>query len=592
MVTYRDLHTLKRSEFTEAARGWREISNRGRIATEQVDNEMKAKVRQQRGETAGAAMRDLTTLSENFLYTQAECGVIAAHLEQLADDLAAPRGKLKRALDEASAHGLTVDDEGAVSYPSGKNESGQSYESGRFPAMPPTQLFDPQFLLGPALAKVPHVRKALEIAGDIGSAVSEADAIDQRCSRVLARLKTTAGLRVTAKMWHDTEKDIKAAGSTVDADDIPRDKSPAANAKWWKGLSAAEQDAYVSVHPAAVGALDGLPAAVRDDANRLVLNGQHADASLALQAHTAKEPVKYRMDMASQNGPSPAWTAWNKEREALKSKLGVLSQLKDPYAGKKDVPEHKQLYILGLDTQGDGKAAVAMGNPDTADHTAVHVPGTGTTLESTPGQLERIGKLQDSAMRNTSGGESVSTILWLGYDAPEIDGSVATPGRAHDAAADLRSFTEGTRTAHEDGRSHLTVLGHSYGSTAVGAAASGGPGLGADDLVFVGSPGTTVENAKDLQMDPTHVWAGATPQDPIPRAAADLTLGKNPAVEDFGAQPLEVNDGGHSSYWEEGQKSLINQGKVIAGAPATTGPYYTPKQVELGPDGHTPIIQD
>lgn len=592
MVTYRDLCDLRRSEFTEAARGWREISNRGRIASEQVDNEMKAKILQQRGETAGAAMRDLSTLSENFLYTQAECGVIAARLDELAEELASPRRKLKRALEEASQHHLTVDEEGAVSYPSGKDDTGQPYEGGKIPAVAPTQLLDPEFLFGSALDKVPKVRKALDIAGDIGSAVSEADSIDQRYSRVFAELKTTGGLRVTARMWRDAQEDMKAAAGAVDAGDIPRGKSPAENAKWWGSLSPAEQDAYVSVHPAAVGALDGLPAAVRDDANRIVLRGEHAEASLALQAHAAKEPVKYRMGLASQNSPSSAWTQWDKKRKELQSKFDALSQLKEPYAGKKDVPEDKQLYILGLDTKGDGKAVVAMGNPDTADHTAIHVPGTGTTLESTPGQLERIGKLQDSAMRHTADGESVSTVLWLGYDAPEIDTSVATPGRAHDAAADLQSFTEGTRVSHEEGRSHVTVLGHSYGSTTVGAAASEGPGLGADDLVFVGSPGTTAENVKDLQMDPAHVWAGATPQDPIPRLAADLTLGRNPAVEDFGAQPMRVNDGGHSSYWDDGQESLSNQGKVIAGVPATTGPYYTPKQVEVGPDGHTPVIKD
>lgn len=591
MVTFRDLQNLKRSEFTEAAKGWREISNRRRIATEQVDNEMVAKIRSQRGKTASAAMRDLANLSENFFYTQTECGVVAVTLDALAEELAAPCRKVKDALEEAGEHGLTIDDEGGVSFPDGVDKKGREYKGGT--VKPQTGFLAD--VLHEATSDAPKVQKAVELAELISSAITEAEEIDQRYSRTLAKLKAPPGLKVTAKMWQDASADIKAvaktAGDAVDVDAIPKGKSPDANAKWWNSLSPAEQDAYVAVHPAAVGALDGLPTAVRDDANRLVLRQERADTVLALRALDANEPIKYRQGLASQNTPTSAWTQWNEKRKSLQGKLDILSKIQDPYAGKKDVPAHKQLYVLDYDTKGDGKAIIAMGNPDTADHTAIHVPGTTTTLESVPGQLERIDKLQNSAMQSAGKGESVSTVLWLGYDAPEVDTSVTNTGRAEAAAQDLQDFTRGTRVAHGEGRSHLTVLGHSYGSTTVGAAASQGSGIDADDIVAVGSPGMTVKEAKDLQIDPKHVWAGATPQDKIVSGASDLTLGHNPASEEFGAQPMQVNDGGHSSYWNEGQESLMNQGRVIAGLPARTGPYYRRRQVELGPDGHTPVFE-
>lgn len=129
--------------------------------------------------------------------------------------------------------------------------------------------------------------------------------------------------------------------------------------------------------------------------------------------------------------------------------------------------------------------------------------------------------------------------------------------------------------------SHLTVIGHSYGSTMVGTAASEGTGLGADDIISLGSPGMNVETASELKVDPGHFWAGASQQDPVVRYFSGLTLGPNPASHDFGGQSMAVNDGGHSSYWDQGREgeSLRNQARVIVGRPARLGPYYDAESV-------------
>lgn len=232
-------------------------------------------------------------------------------------------------------------------------------------------------------------------------------------------------------------------------------------------------------------------------------------------------------------------------------------------------PKGKQLYLLGYDSSEDGRAIVAQGNPDTAAHTGVLVPGTNTTMESVPGQLERVDRLQESATRQADG-ESVAMVTWLGYDAPEASAAepnadVAGTGRADDAAPDLRRFVAGTRASHDDSPSHTTVMGHSYGSTVVGAAAAGGDGLGADDVVVVGSPGMTVDEADDLQMDPEHVWIGGAEDDPVINHLSDYSLGRDPMLGAFGGNNFEVDTHGHSGYWDKGSDSLDNQGAVIAG---------------------------
>ncbi|MFJ7209895.1 alpha/beta hydrolase [Streptomyces sp. NPDC098789] len=209
---------------------------------------------------------------------------------------------------------------------------------------------------------------------------------------------------------------------------------------------------------------------------------------------------------------------------------------------------------------------VAMGNPDTARHTAVLVPGTGTQLDKFTGQISRIDKLQDAAGRRTPGaGADVSVISWMDYDAPEPDLSVATRGRAEAGAQDLRDFTQGLRSAHQGDPTHLTVIGHSYGSTMAGAADAGGAGLGADDVLVVGSPGLTVERADQLHVAPSHLWVGAAKDDLVSNDFSGLTLGEDPKEPGFGAQRMYVDTAGHSGYWDEGSQSLNNQGRIIAG---------------------------
>ena len=141
---------------------------------------------------------------------------------------------------------------------------------------------------------------------------------------------------------------------------------------------------------------------------------------------------------------------------------------------------------------------------------------------------------------------------------------------AEEGAADLRRFVAGLRTSHQGEPTHLTVAGHGYGCTVVGAAASGG-GLGADDIIALGSPGMTVDTAAELNIDPDHVWVGQAEDDVIDWVD-NLTLGKDPSERGFGGKNIAIDTSGHNGYWESGSQSLANQGRIIAGKQPTTVP--------------------
>ncbi|OKI04741.1 hypothetical protein A6A06_08375 [Streptomyces sp. CB02923] len=345
----------------------------------------------------------------------------------------------------------------------------------------------------------------------------------------------------------------KVAGSLFQTGDefIPSDKDPKENAKWWAGLTPQERQLYIDACPEKIGWLDGIPSADRDEANRKSL-----DISLS------------EYDLKKQNGE----LGIHDERQY--GGLRKLQDALDKADGENDAS--KQLLVLGIDTKGDGRAVVSQGNPDTARNVAVQVPGTDNDLTNIDDQIDRIDRLHGAT--RVKGAESTAVVSWLGYDAPEVDGSVATPGRAEAGAGDLRSFTHGLRESHVGERSHMTVLGHSYGSTMVGAGASGGDGLDADDIVSVGSPGMTVDHAEDLHMDPGHVWAGYAPDDPVSTIASDKTLGGNPADKEFGGKVFGVDTSGHGGYWDERSESLANQGRIIIGKRPGEGDYHVHPQ--------------
>jgi hypothetical protein len=188
-------------------------------------------------------------------------------------------------------------------------------------------------------------------------------------------------------------------------------------------------------------------------------------------------------------------------------------------------------------------------------------------------QIDRVDRLQQSAV--DSGAKDTAVVSWLGYDAPESDNSMFSTGRADPAGGDLRSFTHGLRETHEGDRAHMTVLGHSYGSTVIGAGASHGGGLDADDIVVVGSPGMTVDHAKDLNINPDHVWAGGAEDDIVSGVASGLTLGEDPMEKEFGGKVIEVDTEGHGGYWDQGSASLRNQGRIIAGRNPSEGDYHS-----------------
>jgi Alpha/beta hydrolase len=318
----------------------------------------------------------------------------------------------------------------------------------------------------------------------------------------------------------------------------------------------------------------------KDHYNRLHLHDlqQQTEAAVDRMQHSIDEMA------AGHNVDDGALYALQSQLAAVRRKLAGYQAVRADLNRADGVDR----YLGYLDDMGHG--AVAIGNPDFAKRNGIFVPGTGQDLARLPFSDARAVGMYNAARAadKTLGPKDVSITTWMGYDRPMNLSRAAFPDPARAGADGLDAFESGLRASHVGPPSIDTVIGHSYGSTLVGAAASGGHHLDADKVIAVGSPGMLVDRVDGLSLEPdADVYAMRAADDiiGISGVVAEWTLGPDPTAPKFGARglaagPIPTGPVGlpsvdaHSSYWDQHNIALANMGAVIAGVapPQIVGP--------------------
>ena len=419
------------------------------------------------------------------------------------------------------------------------------------------------------------------------------DADEQACVRALAAVDTLAeGLTAAADPTRTDTAALAAELRRLGTD------TAAVNA-WWNGLSQADRNALMISDPGLVGNTDGVPTRDRDEANSAAVQRD-------LEHLLARQAAGDTLSASEQR--------WLENAQSVQK---AVDQASSPIWAGLDV----DAFIVAYQPHafgGDGIAAVAYGDPDTADHTAVYVPGImqdGTLIDENGGQALN---LYEETVNQMAAGVppregSVSTIAWIGYDSPNFSPESMWPWDVGDSAGDvshtvteanaeagglaLSQFVDGLNSTHTGGdQPHLTVIGHSYGSTTSSYAAAGG--MDADSLVLVGSPGAGegVHHVSDLHMPTGQVFVGAADHDPVTWLGGEdgllpgtwddsLGLGADPAQHDFGAITFAVDNGqefhgtglvttgfmeNHVNYFDDpspthDNAALVNMAAIVSG---------------------------
>lgn len=456
------------------------------------------------GRAADAARISVAATRAELVAHAEQARAVARAAGRAAEAVDAVKAELGRLEEAAHAEGLDIDHHsGAVLAGPGFHGSRAEFEAG-----------------------------AADIAGRLAAIVGAANAVDTQLAQAIT-LGSPLGSPLSPAPRPPAGPDL--APPALPPDGIRR---------WWESLSAAERAARLAADPQRYGALDGIPAADRDIANRMLLAADLRDVADA--RHAAAVQVEKMLAAA----PAP-----------------TLLLVYQPAA-------------FG----GQGRAAVAIGNPDTAADTAVLVPGTGSSV--TGGWLGggEAGRLYAELHRAEPNAEH-SVIAWMGYDAPDrmSDPRVTQTALARAGAGLLAADVKALNATHV-GRGHLTVIGHSYGATTVADAAAGS-GMRADDVVLVGCPGTDqARTAADFHLpDGGHVYVGSASTDPVNLVAgvagtvpvtgqpiAEVGLGADPAADGYGSTRFEAEVPGltfddHSHYFDDGSESLYSMADIASG---------------------------
>ncbi|WP_101381924.1 alpha/beta hydrolase [Kitasatospora sp. GP30] len=511
------------------------------------------------GTAAGAANSSLQNTTNRLDAAHTEMSAMGSLLREAADSFRLAQSKLQEALQEAQSEGFTVAGDGSVSWP------------------PPAaaERNDPKY---------DAPQKGKDIATRISDAVTEASDADARIAKLLddlaQRARTGSGLD-TAQAQKDLGTVTQAGTDLLTAGFPPKGTTPAQVRDWWNGLTPDEQQRLIKAHPDLIGNRDGIPSPARDQANQINLTN---------------------LINEYQNKPNKS--------AADQNKLDGFNKIKEKLAQPGQVPP---LLLLGIGDEGQGRAILSYGNPDTAQNVSALVPGLGGQISDVAGKDGTHAFNIWKAAKDADPTSSTASIVWLGYDPPPGDIQPAAlnamyPDQASSGAVSYDQFLGGLRATHQGAPAHVTAIGHSYGTTVIGWAGLRPGGTGAGDIVLVGSPGVGADKASQLNIDPGHVWVGAAGTDPISkvpsasRVAGDAALspvlgpggadwvynqvdpnqlyfGTDPASAQFGAQRFQVADGdvssSHFHYMDtppdpnqrqqDSQDSIANIGRIVAG---------------------------
>lgn len=477
-----------------------------------------------------------------------------------------------------------------------------------------------------ALPRVPdltaeYLAKAVQVvvtANDEVTAIIQAH--DQYLASVNGQLQSLGYLSPPDVSKGDSQTMTVPAGEPTFSPDTP----PAMIAQWWDSLTPEQQAYYIENYGAELATTHGLPAEVYDVINRRQLTSDEIaitpgvqEAGEAYVAERGKVPevdasdglseeeLALLVELAKQDLSSGDVALF----AAAAAFLGIAVPargINQTQESLKEDGDDKYLLEFELDGPGDESAAViSIGNPDTADNVAVTVPGTDNGTDTIIGQTAD-GEDIKAEMDEAAPDDDNAVIVYQAYDNPnditEATLDLAAEEGGQDLALDVAGY-DAANTQQDGEDPHITVIGHSYGSLVVSEATQAdnsikaamvGSGSSIDDVVVIGSPGMNVDSVEELGIDPEHVYAGATPNDPVVLGAQAVgvlgDLGKaspyglaasvllevldqgslDPGIDydlhgpvptgsDFGATVFSTDgSSGHSEYYKEGSESIAN----------------------------------
>ncbi|MGC4934028.1 alpha/beta hydrolase [Gordonia sp. DT30] len=473
------------------------------------------------GKTHDAAESKLNAERDHAFEVRNVLNQIADEAGDAATDLGFAKDYVLREVDSAIAEGFDVSETGLVTHPDpSKEEQARTFEA--------------------------KIIRGLDTVGDLDDTYG-------------TRLEGLAS-DLISMINGQPDIDIRGVG-LIDPDVLVNrlaSMTPDQRAELLAGLTPEQLRRLAQADPQAIGNMDGVPLAVRIDANEVNIRNALIDER---QTHPPDE-------------------------NRIKQLVSMLEQFDDPFAnsadgnGADDSAVERTFLAFENTTNGNMIELVGAITPTTRN-VAVYVPGTGTNLNGSQSN-------HDSAwnLAHATGGP---VILYMNGELPQnmfsmSDDSAVDTTYANNMAPKLVAFGhELDRTlADVAPDAATTYIGHSYGGSVVGTAEQ--LGLNADRVIYASSAGTGVLDGPWQNPNP-HVerYSLTAPGDPIHYAQSQGSIqhGGDPDTApgvtrlDTGyygiwneEHPDELVQGpdGHGDYWNDPSSDAFqNMVKVITG---------------------------
>ena len=378
------------------------------------------------------------------------------------------------------------------------------------------QELDDEIGRGLELEKNPHLTAAQKTSLDAQIAGLEQHAIDDTKS-ALGQLESLRNgysdyLQKALANLHADGYD-QSLLQQVDADTRvpPQGSNTDEVHKWWTSLTPEQRQRLIAEHPDQIGNLNGVPISARSSANMAVMN----------------QDLNRVRDIASRNGVSVddvvrdpgkyglSATDITRYQNANETKQGLDHDAGDPL-------HPNPVYLFAYDPTafgGKGRAAVAIGNPDTAEE------HRGDRARNQQQRQRRLAARQPQRRA-----QSVRTIQRRRPEQPDgshcVDG-LRRPQRLQRRPADLHTGARSNRRPGLGPRRQRSVV-HAPrrrrtcdGDRSLLRFNDRGRrfcryGMHANDAVLIGCPGTDLaHNAASFHLDGGHVYVGDASTDPV-----------------------------------------------------------------------------
>lgn len=303
---------------------------------------------------------------------------------------------------------------------------------------------------------------------------------------------------------------------------------PEVVAAWWKTLDPDQREKWCQAAPSLIGNLPGLDADTRIHANTIQFQRDLYDRSIDPNSPRGivLQDILKALDVAKISGPGLDYEKLARESEPARGLFAYNSTHLPPLAA---------IAVGKTSAEKSGKVTWTVPGMNS---------GLGTKTDTLSGWTNAAVNIQKTQQKLEPDVPHM-VVAWIGYEPPTQDLTVLHGDHARAGAPRLAAELDGQHEASsilgENPNPFTAVVGHSYGTTVVTNAVSGGSKLShnVQSVVLLASAGVekSIPTADSLRVEggSGHVYASQSSQDEVADFGRNGSGRGDPRDESFGA---------------------------------------------------------